>query len=155
MSPISTACPGDGFGGDGALAQFGSGRGRGALLLLGCQAATAAAGCDEYDPTGPARSAQITLTSGDADESRDELRSFIVTGSLGRVNVAVVSSTPANIVRALSATPEVSRFSPRDGEQLKGVAVTVRLKDSPTQAVVVLKLRQVCAQYFHNTFLYY
>ncbi|HVC55273.1 MAG TPA: hypothetical protein VND95_04920 [Stellaceae bacterium] len=126
------------------------------FLVLGWQEAAAAAGCDEYDPAGPARSAQVTLTSGDAaDESRDELRSFILTGSLGRVTVAVVSSNPGNIVRGVSATPEISRFSPRYGEQLKGVAVTVRLKGSPSRAIVVLKLRQVCARYFRNTFLYY
>jgi len=115
-----------------------------------------AAPCDEYDPAGSSRSAHITLNPGDfVDDSRDEMRTFIVTGSLGKVTAAVVSSTPPGIVRAVSAVPEVSRFAPGRGEQLKGIAVTVSLKNRAGPATVVVNLRQVCAQYFRNTFLYY
>ncbi len=126
------------------------------LLLLGCAASPAAAACDEYDPAAPINSARITLTAGDAaDESGDELRSFVATGSLGRVEARVLSATPSGIVRTVSATPQVSRFSPLYGERLKGVAIVVRLKGRTPRAAVVLDVRQVCAQYFRNTFLYY
>jgi len=115
-----------------------------------------AASCDQFDPAGPARSGQITLNSGDfVDERRDEMRSFIATGSLGKVDVSVRSSTPAGIVRGVSATPEVSRFSPHYGEQLKGIAITVALRRGGASAVVVLNVRQVCAEYFRPTVLYY
>jgi hypothetical protein len=126
------------------------------LLLLCCPAALSAAPCDQYDPAGPARSALITLNSGDfVDERREEIRSFIATGSIGKVDVAVVSSTPGGIVRGVSATPEVSRFSPHYGEQLKGIAIAVALRTGAGPATVVLNLRQVCAEYFRNTVLYY
>ncbi len=126
------------------------------LLILCWPAALSAAPCDEYDPTGPSRSAQITLNSSDlVDESRDEMRSFIATGSLGKVEARIVSSAPPGIARAVSAVPQVSRFSPGYGEQLKGIAVAVSLRNRPRPATVVVNLRQVCAQYFRNTFLYY
>jgi len=126
------------------------------LFALCCPAVLSAAPCDEYDPTGPSRTAQITLKSSDfVDERRDEMRSFIATGSIGKVEAAVVASTPRDIVRAVSAVPEVSQFSPRHGEQLKGIAVAVSLRNSAGPAIVVVNLRQVCAQYFRNTFLYY
>src|SRR3977135_3262837 len=87
------------------------------LFILCCPAILSAAPCDQFDPTGPARSTQITLNSGDfLDEHRDEMRSFIATGSVGRVDVSVWSATPGGIVRGVSATPEVSRFSPYYGE---------------------------------------
>jgi hypothetical protein len=134
-----------------AQALFGAG-----LLVLAWPAAGSAAPCDEYNPAAPARSGEITLTANDAaDEGRDELRSFIETGSLGRVEVAVLSATPPGIVSRIAALPEISGFSPRYGERLKGVAVTVHLKTGLGRAVVVLRLRQVCARYFRNTFLYY
>src|SRR5229473_1152916 len=127
-----------------------------ALSILCCPAVLSAAPCDQFDPTGPARSAQITLNSSDfVDERRDEMRSFIATGSLGKVDVSVRSATPGGIVRSVSATPEVSRFSPHYGEQLKGVALAVSLRRGGGPAVVVLNLRQVCAEYFRHTVLYY
>ena len=126
------------------------------LLILCCPCALSAASCDQFDPTGPARSAEITLNSGDfVGESRDEMRSFIATGSLGKADVSVVSSTPGGIVREVSATPELSRFSALYGEQLKGIAITVSLRNSTGRTTVVLNLRQVCAEHFRNTVLYY
>jgi hypothetical protein len=125
-------------------------------LFILCPCALSAAPCDQFDPAGPTRSVQITLNSGDfADESGDEMRSFVATGSLGKVDAAVVSSTPGNIVRGVTAVPEVSRFSPLYGEQLKGIAISISLKSGPGPAIVVLSLRQVCAEYFHRTILYY
>src|SRR6267378_2216901 len=57
------------------------------LLVLCCPWALSAAPCDEYDPGGPSRSARITLNSGDfVDQRRDEMRSFVATGSIGRVD---------------------------------------------------------------------
>src|SRR6266545_8063143 len=98
------------------------------LVLLCCPLALSAAPCDEYDPAGPARSARITLNSGDfVDQRRDEMRSFVATGSVGRVDATTISSTPPGVVRGVSAIPEVSRMSPLYGEQLKGIAITVSL----------------------------
>ncbi len=128
----------------------------GALLMLCVPTVLSAAPCDQFDPTGPARSAQITLTPNDfVDERRDEMRSFIATGSLGKVDVSVVSSTPGGIVRGVSGTPQISRFSPLYGEQLKGIAIAVSLRSGGRPATVILRLRQVCAEYFRNTVLYY
>ena len=127
-----------------------------ALLFFCCPAVLSAAPCDEYNPAGPWRSAQIRLTSSDyIDESRDEMRTFVVTDSIGSVTAAIVSSTPQGAARAVSAVPEVSRFSPHYGEQLKGIAVTVLLQKNARPAAVTINLRQVCAQQFRNTFLYY
>src|SRR5438445_238688 len=96
--------------------------------------------------TGAAGSAQITLTPNDfVDERRDEMRSFIATGSLGKVDVSVVSSTPGGIVRGVSGTPQISRFSPLYGEQLKGIAIAVSLRSGGRPATLILRLRQVCA----------
>jgi len=126
------------------------------LFILCCPAVLPAAPCDQFDPAGPARSTQITLNSSDfVDERRDEMRSFVATGSLGKVDVSVLSSTPGDIVRGVSATPEVSRFSPLYGEQLKGVAIAVSLRSGAGPAIVVVNLRQVCAEYFRHTVLYY
>jgi hypothetical protein len=129
----------------------------GALLVILCvPAALAAAPCDEFNPVGPWRDARITLGSSDfVDESRDEMRSFVMTGSVGSVTAAIVSSNPHGIVRAVSAVPQVSRLAEHEGEQLKGIAVTVLLSRSARPATVVINVRQVCAQYFRNTFLYY
>jgi hypothetical protein len=132
-----------------------------ASLLISCwalcgPAAMAAAPCDEYDPTGPSRSARITLNSTDlVDESRDEMRSFVATGSLGRVRATIVSATPKDAARGVSAVPQISRYTSGHGEQLKGIAVAVTLRRGAGPATVVVNLRQVCAQYFRNTFLYY
>jgi hypothetical protein len=125
--------------------------------MVCCPGALSAASCDQYDPSGPSRSAQIAFNSGDfVDERRDEVRSFRATGSLGRVEVGIVSATPGGIVRGVSATPEVSRYSPLYGEQLKGIVVAVSLRSgAPPAATVVLRLRQVCAAYFRKTILYY
>jgi hypothetical protein len=126
------------------------------LLLLCSPWAVSAAPCDEYDPAGPARSTRITLNSSDfVDQRRDEMRSFVETGSIGRVDVAIVSSMPHGIVRGVSAIPEVSRMSPHYGEELKGIAIAVSLGHGVGAATVTLNLRQVCAGYFRNTFLYY
>ena len=134
-----------------ARAAFGAG------LLVFCVPATlSAAPCDEYDPAGPSRSAQITLNARDfVDQRHDEMRSFVATGSVGNVAVRVVSSTPHGIVREVAASPELSRVSPNYGEQLKGIAIVVSLRNRAPPATVVLDLRQVCAEYFRNTFLYY
>src|SRR4051812_17797242 len=128
-----------------------------ATVLLGWRgAALAAAPCDEADPLSPAETTRITLGPADfVDELRDELRTFIATDSLGRVEFAVVSSRPSGILRGVSAIPEVSRVSPNSGEQLKGIAVTVSLARKHRPAVITVQLRQVCAKYFRNSFLYY
>ena len=126
------------------------------LLLAWPAGARAAAPCDEADPFGPAATTHITLNPTDfVDEVRDELRSFVATDSLGRVDFTVVSSRPAGIVRAISAVPELSRFSPYHGEALKGIAVTVSLARTRQPASVTVSLRQVCAKYFRDSFLYY
>ena len=130
--------------------------GAGLLLLGSAGPAPAGQPCDEYDPSGPSRSAQIRLTATDfVDEARDEMRSFVATDSVGAVTAAIVGSSPRGLVRAVSAVPQVSRFSPYYGEELKGVAVTVLLAPHRRPASVTVNLRQVCARYFRNTFLYY
>ena len=126
-----------------------------ALLLLCCGTAVAAP-CDEYDPAGPWRAAQITLAPGDlVDAGGTEMSSFVETGSIGTVEGRIVSATPAGIVAGFSAVPETSRFSPDHGEGLKGIAVAVHLARGGEPARVVIGLRQVCARYFRDTFLYY
>src|SRR5919205_1037825 len=95
----------------------------GAAALFAAAAAQAAGPCDEYNPAAPARSAVVTLTAADfVDEQRDEMRSFVETGSIGPVEASIVSSVPRGIVHGFVAVPEVSRFSPYYGEALKGVA---------------------------------
>jgi hypothetical protein len=128
----------------------------GALLLVATWHAGARAQiCDENDPGAPARTTKITLGASDfTDEARDMLRSFIVTGSLGKVTASVVSATPPGIVRSLSALPEISNYSPHYGEQLKGIDIRVALRRSERAAVVSVSLRQVCAQSFRDSFLY-
>jgi hypothetical protein len=126
------------------------------LFVLCVPSVLTAAPCDEYDPSAPSRSAHITLNARDfVDQRHDEMRSFVATGSMGKVAVRVVSSTPRGIVREVSANPELSRVSPHYGEQLKGIAITVSLRNRAPPATVVLDLRQVCAEYFRDTFLYY
>ena len=51
--------------------------------------------------------------------------------------------------------PEISTISPYFGERLKGIKVAVSLTKTRQPVSVVLKLRQVCARHFRNTFLYY
>ena len=126
------------------------------ILVLAAQTPAPAAGCDEDNPRSPARHARIALTAADAvDEARDQLRTFVATGSLGRVSAATLSSHPPGIVRQVAAAPHVSRYSPLYGEQLKGVDLVVSLYGSSRAARVVVDLQQVCAQYFRNSFLSY
>jgi hypothetical protein len=130
----------------------------GAALIFGwgCLAAQAEPLCDEYDPAGPMGRARLVLTANDfTDDSRDELRTFVETDSIGRVEVAVVSASPPASVVEFTAGPTISRFSPYYGEELKGIAVAVRVTPSRRPARVVLDLRQVCAKRFRDTFLYY
>jgi hypothetical protein len=119
-------------------------------------AAPAALLCDEYNPFGPVRTGEITLDAADfADEDGTEILSFIETESIGKVDVQIVSTTPAKIVRTVSAVPEISTASPYYGERLKGIKVAVSLTKAKQPVSIVLKLRQVCAKHFRNTFLYY
>jgi hypothetical protein len=115
-----------------------------------------AAPCDEYDPSASVRSTDVVLTAGDfVNEGRDEVRTFVATGSLGRVDATIVSSLPRGVVRSFFAGPEISRYSPHYGEALKGIAVGVVLQPTRRPIRVVVRLRQVCAQYFRNSFLYH
>lgn len=126
------------------------------VFLLGCPSAPWAAQCDEYNPAGPASGTQITLDSSDfVDRAGDEMRTFIETGSLGKVAAAVVSAEPVGIVLGLSAVPQLSQLSRTYGEELKGIAVTVTLRSGGRNARIVIDVRQVCATHFRNTFLYY
>lgn len=127
-----------------------------AAVILGLSVATAvqAAECDEHDPTGPMRSGQLTLTAADAtSEQRTELRSFVETGSLGRVEASVVSATPPGIVRRLAAVPHLSRLAPDFAERLKGIEIAATLTARDPSAKVVVRLRQVCAEHFRDSFL--
>lgn len=127
-----------------------------ALVALALPSGLAAAPCDRFDPAGPARSALIRLDAGDlVAPGGDELRSFVDTGSLGAAAAALVSSTPPGIVLTVRAVPEVSRFSRRDDGGIEGVAISVALKPGARPESVVVRVRQVCARYFRNTFLYY
>ncbi|MGE0257186.1 MAG: hypothetical protein AB7H71_15685 [Alphaproteobacteria bacterium] len=127
-----------------------------AWIALLPAAAPAAPRCDEYNPFGPARIGEITLNSTDfADEHGTEMRSFIETESIGKVDVEIVRAIPASVVRDVSAVPEISTISPYFGERLKGIKVAISLAGSKRPVSVVLKLRQVCASHFRNTFLYY
>jgi hypothetical protein len=132
-----------------------------ALLSAGLTAAASAASpgaprCDEYNPFGPARVGEITLDSTDfADVDGTEILGFIETDSIGRVEVEIVRATPTRIVRAVSAVPGVSAISPYHGERLKGIRIAVALERTRQPVSIVLRLRQVCARHFRNTFLYY
>lgn len=126
------------------------------LFALAIPALSWGAPCDEYNPHSPARGTRITLTPGDfLDESRDEMRSFIATGSLGAVEASVVAASPPGIADGFFAVPQLSRFSKDYGEELKGIAIGVRLANGRRPALVTVEIRQVCARYFRNTFLYY
>jgi hypothetical protein len=126
------------------------------LLLAGSAASAFAAGqCGEV--VGAAmRSTEIILTRADFfDADGDEMRTFVDTGSLGMVDAALVSARPRDIVRSFTAIPARSRLSPYFGEDLKGVNVTVSLYRSRIPPVVRIRIRQDCAKYMRNTFLYY
>src|SRR5437763_14691806 len=130
----------------------------GATVLLGSSPGPsfAAAPCDEFDPGGPARSIVVALSPTDfVDEERDEMRSFVETGSLGRVEASIVSSVPRGVVHGFSAAPQVSRFSPYYAEALKGVAVGITVQPNRRPGRVVVRLRAACAKFFRNSFLYY
>ena len=123
------------------------------LWLALAAGASAAVPCDDSNPLGPSRSAVIRLTAADyADEDRTRLKSFVETGSLGRVEAAVLS--PRGLVRSLRAAPATSRYSRFDGERLKGIAIELWLGGAKKTPVVRLRLRQVCAIHFRDTFLY-
>jgi hypothetical protein len=126
------------------------------LLLAGGAKATLAAGqCDDGVDAAD-RTAEITLTAADFfDPDHKEMRTFVETGSLGMVDAAILSSRPRGIVRSLTAVPARSLLSPYFGEDLKGIAVTVMLYQAKGLPVVRLRLRQDCAEYMRNTFLYY
>jgi hypothetical protein len=127
-----------------------------AVLALAGTAAQAQPPCDEFDPGGPMRAVRVHLGPSDSvDESIDELRTFVATDSIGRVEVDVISASPANAVLRVAAVPQISGFSPYYGERLKGIGIKVALAGGGRPASVVLDVRQVCARYFRNTFLYY
>jgi hypothetical protein len=116
---------------------------------------TRAQTCDENNPASPAATTQVMLGASDfTDETHDELRSFILTGSLGQVTAKVVAASPPGIVQSVRATADVSHLSPNYGEQLKGIDIRVNLRQHDRTASVSVSVRQVCAQYFRNTFLY-
>jgi hypothetical protein len=124
------------------------------ISLAAVPVAASAADCDENDPNGPVRSGQVTLTASDLiDEARAELRTFVVTGSLGKVEAAIVAATPPAIANGVTAVPRLSRLSPGYGEQLKGIVVVAPLKGADRSVRIVVRLRQVCAQYFRDSFL--
>jgi hypothetical protein len=53
----------------------------------------------------------------------------------------------------LTATPHVSRLSPLYGEQLKGIKITAVLNRRNRSVRIVVRLKQVCAEYFRESFL--
>jgi hypothetical protein len=127
-----------------------------AALLLACGAPTSRAGDPCVADGAAARSALITLGAADfSNPDGTEMRSFVDTGSLGAVDATLVSARPPEVVRSLTAVPARSRLSPYFGEDLKGIAVTVSLTKSKVAPVVRIRLRQDCAKYLRNTFLYY
>jgi len=124
-------------------------------MVFACHTAARAQSCDENNPASPAGSSQVTLDTSDfTNEARDDMRSFIATGSLGQVTANIVAVTPPGIVQSLTATPQISQLSPNYGEQLKGIDIHVALNRGNRSAVISISLRQVCARYFRNTFLY-
>jgi hypothetical protein len=129
-----------------------------ALLLLpaGARPVLAANQCGDDGFGAATRSAEITLTATDFfDPYGEEMRTFVDTGSLGAVEALVISATPPDIVRSLTAVPARSLLSPYFGEDLKGINVTVSLYQSRIRPVVRIRLQQDCAKYLRNTFLYY
>jgi len=127
-----------------------------AALVAAWPGAASASWCDQFDPYARSRTARITVGPAEfVDADADEMRGFVETGSLGRVDVTVVSSNPRGIVQHLTAVPHVSRHSPHDGEELKGIEISVLLRSRTPRARIVLNVRQVCAERFLNTFLHY
>jgi hypothetical protein len=126
-----------------------------AALALGGSLPALAAGCDEYNPASPARSTRVTLTATDAvDDSSTALRSFVETGSLGKVDISLVRSSRGGPVQQILAVPHISRRSANYGEELKGVEISAALSRPLSGARIVVEVRQVCAQHFRNSFLH-
>ena len=118
-------------------------------------AAPAAPSCDEYNPFGPARIGEIALNATDfADEHGTELLSFIETESIGPVEAQLVRKPGEHCAGHFGCAGH-QHGSPYFGERLKGIRVAVSLNEPRQPVRVVLKLRQVCAKHFRNTFLYY
>jgi hypothetical protein len=115
------------------------------------------AGCDEYNPAAPMPSTTIVVSTADAfDEKREELRTFVETGSLGSARAELVSLNPKTRIRYVFVSPVISRYSQYYGEQLKGIAVEIMMLEPVKQPVsVFIRLHQVCAQYFRSSFLSY
>src|SRR5258707_10409240 len=87
--------------------------GAGLLLIGGAAPLAAQPSCDEYNPFGPAYGAQIRLGPRDlVDEHGTELRSFVATDSVGKVDVGIVAASPPGAGLGVSAVPEISMFSP-------------------------------------------
>jgi hypothetical protein len=128
-----------------------------AAAAIGLAGRPAAAGACNVNVAGsPAASADITLTGADLfDGADDQLRSFVETGSLGRVEARLVSASPRGAVIAVNARPALSHFSPYYGEQLRGIDIAVALAKGYRSARVRVRVSQVCARHFRNTFLYF
>src|SRR5690349_14982533 len=127
-----------------------------AVMLLLLSAGARSAGAAEICGGDAARSAEITLTAADFfDPYGEEMRTFVDTGSLGEVEASLISARPRDIVRSFTAVPARSLLSPYFGEDMKGIDVTVSLYKSRGSPIVRLLLRQNCAKYIRNTFLYY
>lgn len=114
------------------------------------------ADCDEFNPGAPVLSTTIVLRTSDAfDDQRKELRTFIETGSLGFVRAELVSFGKKTPILSFFASPVISRYSENYGEQLKGIAVGVLLAPKKRPVSVSIRLHQVCAKHFRNSFLSY
>lgn len=126
-----------------------------ALFLVAAPGLATAAPCDENNPASPARTTQITLGASDfTDYARDDMRTFVATDSLGQVTARIIAQVPRGIVQSFSAVPVTNRYSWEYGEALHGIDVHVVLKHRDPAAQVRVSVRQVCAQYFRDSFLY-
>ena len=126
-------------------------------MLAGLAVVPASAGtCNPEAVGSPVASAEIALGSADRyDEVDDQLRSFVETGSLGPVEANLISAAPRGAVLAVSAHPALSRFSRYYGEQLHGIDIVVALAAGYRSAQVRVRVSQVCARHFRNTYLYF
>ena len=119
-------------------------------------AAPGAPPCDEYNPFAPSRTGEVTLNATDfADEDGSEILSFVETESIGKVG----RNRPDDPGRDRSHRfgragdqHDIAVFR-RAAERHQGRGFAARRTGQPVS--VVLKLRQVCATHFRNTFLYY
>src|SRR4051794_39962307 len=88
-------------------------------VMLAAAAPVHAGNCDEHNPASPSRSVRIALAATDAvDETSKELRTFVETGSLGKVDISFVRSSHRGPVQHIFAVPHVSRHSQLYGEEL-------------------------------------